>query len=318
MTQAAMTAQPKKSTGLAELNDLLKRSEKQIAMALPKHMTPERMIRVAMTAYSKTPELQKCSSLSIVGCVVQASEMGLELTGPLGHAYMVPRWNNKTKCKEATFQIGYRGFVALAYRSGQVKTFCSHEVRERDEFSYQYGTHPTLSHKPADKDRGDITHVYAVCLQTNGGVDFEVMSIDDVHEHVKQYCDTESDFSPWKTAFVEMAKKTPLRKLAKRVPLSIELTRAAVVDEYQERGLSSDGEDAMLISVDNDDAPSNAEELKAKVASKAAETTKVAEQKSDADESVDEIVKKLNNEQQAPTATTPKKTKAIDPADGIV
>lgn len=214
----------------AEFNSLLERSKGQIAKALPRHLTPERMIRMAVTAFSSTPLLQECDVTSIVGCVVKASELGLELTGPLGHAYMVPR-KNKGRW-EANFQVGYRGFIDLAYRTGRVKTFCAHEVRAGDNFDYQYGTDPYVIHKPAQTGDGEITHVYAVCIQTNGGIDFEVMTADQVDAHAKKYSDSlKSEYSPWNTAWAEMAKKTVIRKLAKRVPLSAEFAKALTVDE---------------------------------------------------------------------------------------
>jgi recombination protein RecT len=90
-----MTQQIAKPSGATELSQLLERSKLQIARALPKHLTPERMMRMALTAYSSTPLLQQCNATTIIGCVVKASELGLELTGPLGHAYMVPRRNKK-------------------------------------------------------------------------------------------------------------------------------------------------------------------------------------------------------------------------------
>src|SRR5512142_2316460 len=92
-----------------ELMELLKRSEKQIAAALPRHLTAERIMRMAVTLFSKSDALQKCSLPSILASVVQASELGLELTGPLGHAFMVPY------AGQATFQIGYKGFFELGF-----------------------------------------------------------------------------------------------------------------------------------------------------------------------------------------------------------
>lgn len=223
------------------LNDLLQRSTRQIALALPKHLTPERMIRVALTAWHRTPALQECSPMSIVGAVVQASELGLELTGPLGQAYLVPFWNKNTKQKEAQFIVGYRGFIDLAYRSGRVETFCAHVVSANDVFEFEYGTSAFLRHKPARSNPGEVTDVYAVCKQKGGGVDFEVMSREEIDSHRERYSKAgASDYSPWVTAWAEMAKKTPLRRLAKRVPLSVELVTAATLDEMADAGLGQE------------------------------------------------------------------------------
>lgn len=302
--------------GRAELNALLLQSEKQIARALPKHLTAERMCRVAMTAYSKTPELQKCSAMSIVACVLQASEMGLELTGPLGQAYMIPRWNKKTGSNEATFQIGYRGLIDLAYRSGRVKTFCAHVVHQNDTFDYQYGSDPKLVHKPTEANRGDVTHVYAICIQTNGGVDFEVMSFQDIVDHANQYSDgVDKPFSPWKTAWKEMAKKTAIRRLAKRVPLSIEFTAAAVSDEYREAGISVDGDEPNIVVNDiRDDAPKTLGELKQRLDSPVDSVQPTVLDNSKSDDSVEDIVQGLVDP--APSGASKKKP-SFDPGDGI-
>ncbi len=226
------------------LRGLLEQSRSQIATALPKHLTAERMIRVALTAFQRTPALQDCSPISVVGCVVQASELGLELAGPLGQAYMVPYYNKNTKQKEAQFQVGYRGLMDLAYRSGKVQTFNAHCVYANDKFKFSYGTKPLVTHEPTLNDPGDVVAVYAVLNLTGGGFDFEVMSTIQIENHRKKYSKQKDggDYNPWNTAWEEMAKKTVIRKLAKRAPVSIEVRRAAALDEY--------GEAAMLPAFD--------------------------------------------------------------------
>jgi recombination protein RecT len=273
------------------------------------------MSRVAITAYSKSTELQKCSAMSIVAGVIQASEMGLELTGPLGHAYLVPRWNSKTKSLEATFQIGYRGFIDLAHRSGRVKTFCAQVVYQNDTFDFQYGSDPKLHHKPTETTRGDVTHVYAVCLQTNGGVDFEVFTLQDIVDHVTQYCpDADKAWSPWKTAWKEMAKKTVIRRLAKRVPLSVEFARAADLDGQNET-LPLGGDDNFNVTIDSDNFhPTNVDELKQKLTDQNGGTKQEQKTEANKDEkSVDDLV----NETIGAGATTPKQKPTFNAEDGI-
>lgn len=230
-----------KDNPVATLRTLLDRSRSQLAMALPKHLTADRMIRVAVTAVQRTPSLLECSPLSIVGCVMQAGELGLELSGPLGQAYMVPRWNSKARCKEACFQIGYRGLVALAFRSDRVSFFNAHDVREKDAFDFEYGTRQRLIHKPALGDRGNPIAYYSVFRLKDGAADFEVMSLAEIEAHRDRFSQ-KPKFGEWvwETSFDEMAKKTPLRRLAKRAPISIELTQAASLDEYGEAGVNQD------------------------------------------------------------------------------
>jgi recombination protein RecT len=230
---------PPKSSGLSDLRGLLDKSKQHIAMALPKHLTAERMIRVAIAAYMQTPKLQECSPLSIVHCVVQSSQLGLELTGPLGEAYMVPYYNKDTRQREAQFQVGYRGFLSLAYRSGKVRTFCARVAYTNDVFRYTLGTDPKIHHVPAEGDQGDVRYFYSVLMLKGGGVDFEVMSKAAVDAHRMKYSKQREDgaFNPWNTAYEEMGKKTLIRKLAKRAPMSVELVTAAVQDEYVEAGV---------------------------------------------------------------------------------
>jgi recombination protein RecT len=220
------------------LRALLDRAKSQIAVALPKHLTVERMVRVACTAIQKNPDLLECSQLSIIGSVIQAAELGLELSGALGHAYLVPFWNKHTKSKEAQFQVGYRGLIALAFRSNQVAYFNAHEVRENDRFEFEYGTDQFLRHVPARGERGDVTYLYSVFRTKDGGSDFEVMTAEEVEAHRKRYSKQTSDYSPWVTARTEMEKKTPLRRLAKRCPMSIELQIAASIDEHNELAMT--------------------------------------------------------------------------------
>jgi recombination protein RecT len=219
------------------LRNLLERSKEQIALALPKHLTPERMIRVALTAVQRSPKLLECDPLSVLGCVIQASELGLELSGPLGQAYMVPYWNSKTRRYEAQFQAGYKGLIQLAHRSGEVIHFSAHCVHANDHFSYAFGTSPFLKHVPAVRDRGPIQYVYAVIRTKGGGSDFEVMSSEDVEDHRKRFSKQKTEGGPWDTSWEEMAKKTVLRRLAKRAPVSVECQKAAAIDEYAEAGI---------------------------------------------------------------------------------
>jgi recombination protein RecT len=230
---------PKALSPVSTLRDLLEKSKGQMALAMPRHMTPDRMIRVALTAVQRVPKLLECEPLSVVGCVMQAAELGLELSGPLGQAYIIPFWNNKTRRMEAQFQIGYRGFLRLAYNSGQVSTFYARVVKAGDHFKYQYGTNPKLEHVESEKTRGNPTHVYSVLRMKDGASDFEVMSWAAVLEHRDKYSKSYTDpktrpYSPWHTAPEEMGCKTVIRKLAKRSPLSPEVHIGAAEDEHGE------------------------------------------------------------------------------------
>ena len=158
---------------------LLDQMKGEIARCLPKHLTPERMARIAMTELRKTPKLQECDPLSFIAAIMQASQLGLE-PGILGSCYLIPFNNNQTGKVECTFMPGYRGFLDLARRSGQIVSLVARAVYSNDEFSYEFGLKENLIHKPAMNDRGELVAVYAVALLKDGGHQFDVMSKKDV------------------------------------------------------------------------------------------------------------------------------------------
>ena len=142
---------------------------------------------------------------------------------------------------EAQFQLGYKGLIDLAYRSGEVEVIQAHVVHENDKFNVQYGLEPKLEHVPADKDRGEAVKVYAVFKTKSGGYGFEVMSMEDVRNHAAKYSKAYStSFSPWKSNFEEMAKKTVLKKVLKYAPLKSDFIREMTQDETIKTDLDSD------------------------------------------------------------------------------
>lgn len=117
----------------------------------------------------------------------------------------------------------------------------AHIVYENDEFECEYGLEPKLTHKPADKDRGEPVKVYAVFKTKSGGYGFEVMSMEDVRKHAAKYSKAyNSSYSPWKTNFEEMAKKTVLKRVLKYAPLKSDFVKAAVQDEVIKKNISDD------------------------------------------------------------------------------
>jgi len=231
------------------MKDWINKSEKQIAKALPSAITPERFARMAMTAVTMNPDLGKCTPPSFIGAMLQAASLGLEPNTPLGQAYLIPYNNYKTGQKEAQFQIGYRGLIELAHRSGEFKSIETHVVYENDEFEYELGLDPKLRHKPAMKNRGEITWVYAVYKLQSGGYGFEVMSKADIDEHRKKYSKAKS--SPWDTAWEGMAKKTVIKQALKYAPLRSEFVRA-LANEDVTLNFKDDVADEPIIIPDED------------------------------------------------------------------
>lgn len=217
------------------MGDLLKRMHTQIEKALPSVITPERFTRIALTAYSRNEKLQECTAESFLGSMMQAAQLGVEPNTPLGQAYLIPYRNKGVM--EVQFQLGYRGMIDLAYRSGEVQNIQAHEVYENDTFEYELGLEPKLRHIPALKDRGEVILYYAVFKLTNGGVGFEVMSKEDVEAFAKKKSKTYGT-GPWQSDFDAMAKKTLVKRLLKFAPLKSDFVRAVTADETIKSGIS--------------------------------------------------------------------------------
>ena len=227
---AAKTNAPVRKPAEQTLRNMIAAMRSQIQAALPSVLTPERFTRMVFTAISNTPQLAECSPQSFLGAMMQAAQLGVEPNTPLGQAYLIPYRNHGNL--EAQFQLGYKGMMDLAYRSGEVTDIAAHTVHENDEFEYELGLTPKLRHKPALKDRGAAIMYYAVFHTKGGGYGFQVMSVQDVMEHGKAYSKSfGGGFSPWKTNFDEMAKKTVLKKCLKYAPLKTEFMRGIVSDE---------------------------------------------------------------------------------------
>lgn len=224
--------------GIKNMQQLVLSMQDQIKKALPSVLTGERFSRMILTAMSSTPQLQQCTPKSFLGAMMQAAQLGVEPNTPLGQAYLIPYKNKGTL--ECSFQLGYKGLIDLAYRSGEVKDIQAHEVRENDVFEYELGLDPKLKHVPATSNRGPVVMYYAVFHTKDGGYGFEVMSAEDIKERAKKYSKAySSGYSPWTTNFDEMAKKTVLKKCLKYAPLKTEFVRAMSADETIKSDISA-------------------------------------------------------------------------------
>ena len=232
---AAKSGKPK------TLNDYIKAMEPEIKKALPSVITPERFTRMTLTAVRSTPGLASCEPLSFLAAMMSAAQLGLEPNTPLGQAYLLPFKNTKKGITEVQFQIGYKGLIDLAYRSGEVEVVQAQCVYEHDTFECEYGIEPKLRHIPADGERGELIKVYAMFRTKSGGYGFEVMSVEEVRAHAEKYSKSyNTSYTPWKTNFEEMAKKTVLKKCLKYAPLKSEFARGYSADETIKAELDAD------------------------------------------------------------------------------
>jgi len=210
------------------IQDLFKRMAPEIAKVLPKHIKSDHLLRVALTEIRKNPKLLECSSQSLLGALMLAAQLGLE-PGILGHAYLIPYYNSKTRSTEVQFQIGYKGYIDLVRRSGELQTLDVHEVCRNDTFEYEYGLTPKLMHRPALDNRGDPYCYYAIAKLKDGGFSYLVMSVQDIEKFRKRSKSPEN--GPWVSDYDAMAKKTVIKQLAKYLPLSTEIQRSITQDE---------------------------------------------------------------------------------------
>ena len=233
---SAVQSQEKKTKPIL---DHMRDMAPEIAKALPSVITPERFTRMVTTALSNNRQLLKCSAKSFIGAMMTAAQLGMEPNTPLGQAYLIPYRNHeKLECQ---FQIGYKGLLDLAYRSGEVTIVQAHTVYANDEFEYSFGLSPTLHHVPAKTDRGEPVFYYAVFQTKSGGYGFEVMSVEDVRQHAVRYSKAyASASSPWKTNFDEMAKKTVLKRCLKYAPLKSDFARAVAQDATIKTAIAED------------------------------------------------------------------------------
>lgn len=231
-----------KAKAPSTIQDYIKRMSGEIEKALPSVLTPERFTRITLSALSTNPQLAQCTPKSFLGAMMTAAQLGLEPNTPLGQCWLVPRRNSKAGTYDVVFELGYKGLVDMAHRSGEIRDIQAHTVYANDEFVYELGLEPKLIHKPAAADRGEPTHFYATYHTKNGGYGFEVMSVDDIRKHAAKYSDSykRGTFSPWQTNFEEMALKTVLKKALKLAPMSTEYVRASLQDETIKSTLSDD------------------------------------------------------------------------------
>lgn len=239
ISQPDNNEKPVKLTKNMSMSDMVKAMMPEIRKALPSVITPERFTRIALSALNNTPALQQCSPMSFIASLLNSAQMGLEPNTPLGQAYLIP-YKNKGQM-ECQFQIGYKGLIDLAYRNGQMQTIQAQAVYENDLFEYEYGLEPKLVHKPAYSDRGEITYFYGLFKTVNGGFGFSVMSKADMDNYARTYSKAfASDYSPWKTNYEEMAKKTVIKQALKYAPIKTDFQRALSTDESIKLSFSED------------------------------------------------------------------------------
>lgn len=239
----------------AQFKDFLEKQKHQIAAALPKHVSPDRMIRLACTEFSKNPLLQKCTPVSIFGSIIQASQLGLEI-GVIGQAYLVPYRNNKTNQYEAQLIPGYKGLISLARRSGEVSSIETHIVYANDTFELELGIDSRVRHVPyLEGDRGAPRLVYGVAKFKDGGYHFEWMPLEEVDRIRKR--SKAANNGPWVTDYEQMVRKTLIRRMSNYLPMSVELAAAINVSDAVDEGKRATFDGEFVVVEDSESEPAD-------------------------------------------------------------
>ncbi|HNO76338.1 MAG TPA: recombinase RecT [Nitrosomonas mobilis] len=222
---------------------MLDKFKAEIARALPRHINPDRMTRIALTAFRMNPRLAECDPRSVFAAIVQSSQLGLEV-GLMGEAHLVPFKN------ECQLIPGYTGLIKLARQSGFVQDIYAHEVRMNDQFNLNLGLERSLEHVPmqgscgfpaTDEERGPIAGFYAVGVFKDGSRTFVAMGVAEV-ERIRdnsrgyQAAKRSKKDSVWDSDFTAMGLKTAIRRLCKYLPKSPELATALSLDAAFEQG----------------------------------------------------------------------------------
>jgi recombination protein RecT len=208
---------------------MLKAYGNEIARALPKHMSGDRLARIALTEFRKNPKLNQCDPKSVFAAVIMASQLGLE-PGINGQCYFVPYKN------ECQFIPGWKGLVDLVNRTGR-STVWTGAVYEGDDFDWALGDKPFVHHKPCgEDDPKKITHVYAVG-RVNGAEwpNIEVWPIRKIWKHRDKH--NKVGDRHYSHRYPEMyARKVVLLQVIKYLPSSIEISQAMDMDYAANKG----------------------------------------------------------------------------------
>lgn len=225
LARATQGQQLQAATPIDNIKGYIQGQWPKIAKVLPKHMSPERMMQLAISTINKNPKLADCSVESVLSCFMTASALGLEPNdvNGLGQCYIIPYG------RKATFIPGYRGLYKLALNSGEIQSITVEVVYKGDEFEYTLGDDAHITHKPsmeADHKPENMICAYCITRFNNGGIQRTVMSKADIERRRKESQTGKRSDSPWVKWYEEMAKKTVMRAASKTWPLQSEKSQA--------------------------------------------------------------------------------------------
>lgn len=235
-----------------------------------KYLSTERLVKLAQAMVSRTPDLRKCSPLSVVSELMTCSRLGLE-PGVEGGRWLLPfkvTLEDGTTRYDVVGVTDYRGLIDIARRSGEVLAIHADVRHEKDlwEFWIDAGG-PTLVHLRhcrAEGPRGDILGAFAVVKLRNGEIQATYLGLDEINATKGRSKSAKSSYSPWNTDWESMARKTAIRRLYNLLPKTpeIQAAREAIAEE-EER-------DRAEVAIDvTPPSSSRTEDLKAKLKARA-------------------------------------------------
>jgi recombination protein RecT len=238
----------KPATPLATLKITLDRLKSQIALALPKHLNADRMARLALTAFSTTPQLQSCTTRSIYGSLMTAAQLGLE-PGVNGQGYLIPYG------KTCQFVPGWKGLVDLVARAGRASVWTG-AVFDGDDFDYQMGDRPFVRHRPnVEGDEWKFAFVYAIGRVRDAQMPvIEVWSRAKVEKHLKTYNKVgDRHYAMANENNLQMyGRKVALLQVLKYMPQSVELNQAIEISNAADSGTPATIDVEGMVIVDQD------------------------------------------------------------------
>jgi len=202
----------------------LQKFKPQMEAALPRHMTPDRMARIALTQLRVNPKLFNCTPESFYGSLMAASQLGLE-PGVNGQCYLIPYGNT------CTLVPGWRGYMDLVGRTGRAAAWTD-AVYDGDEFDYQKGDKPFIHHKPGKWAGKEASLIFTYAVGRQNSSEWPIIEVWDI-EKVWAHRNKQNKVGDrhYSYAHPEMyARKIPLLQVIKYLPSSIELASASALD----------------------------------------------------------------------------------------
>lgn len=232
----AATPAPMRLVKMADFTDLFNKYRGQIAQIAPKKgLQTDRIIGLcaqvfaaAKPAYEGAKTIRDCTPQSIIAAVMQCSMLGLSPIPQRGECYFVPYGN------EVQMQIGYQGWVLLAYKAGAVESVFTSCVYEGDDFNPSLGTDVDLPHKPGPNygDPDKVTATYAVISLKGGGKVVKYLTRPMIERlRLKSPMQKKGVNGAWKTDYDKMAEAKAIKQAIKFVPREDEWRSADFIDE---------------------------------------------------------------------------------------